>query len=71
MRTKGPSCSWACGPQPELVIAGSPCQPWSAIGRQRRWQDPWSHCLLAFVRKWLSLEPAIIIYENVPLLPWQ
>lgn len=58
---------WADAPQVDIVVAGFPCQPFSAAGKQLGINDPrhiWPYCATAI----RHLRPAHVLLENVPML---
>jgi DNA (cytosine-5)-methyltransferase 1 len=50
--------------RPDVVIAGSPCQGFSTLGK-RRIDDPRNGLLIHGVRLAISLKPSVIVLENV------
>ena len=49
----------------DVVLAGSPCQGFSTVGK-RRIDDPRNHLLHAAVKIAIRANPQVIIFENVP-----
>ena len=52
--------------QCDLVIGGSPCQPYSVAGLRQSLDDPRGQLTLAFVRAVNEIDPPWTVWENVP-----
>ena len=52
-------------PQPDLIIGGYPCQPFSAAGRRAGAEDP-RHLWPEFARLIGEFRPRLVLLENVP-----
>ena len=50
----------------DVLIGGPPCQGFSALGRNKRQNDPRNELVRVFVRFVLDLEPKLVLMENVP-----
>ena len=50
----------------DLVVGGTPCQPWSIDGNQAGFDDPRGKAFLTFIDLATELNPRYIVIENVP-----
>lgn len=53
------------GRRPDIIIGGPPCQPFSVAGKQKATQDPLGGLYRDYIRHVESLQPEIVIMENV------
>lgn len=51
--------------EPDLVVAGTPCQSWSILGKRKGFDDPRGNLMLEFVRVLKEARPRAFILENV------
>lgn len=49
----------------DLFVAGPPCQPWSAEGKQRRGRDPRAAVFRAVLHYVKTKRPKVVVLENV------
>lgn len=61
------SCSdlWRLSREPDLLVGGPPCQPFSSAGRQESVSDSRGRLFEDFVRIAKELQPKLILFENV------
>ncbi|MEO6832891.1 MAG: DNA (cytosine-5-)-methyltransferase [Chitinophagaceae bacterium] len=55
----------AIGTNPDVIIGGPPCQPFSVAGKQRAITDPLGKLYSDFIGHVASLLPSIVVMENV------
>lgn len=53
------------GGNPDLIIGGPPCQPFSVAGKQSAVKDPLGKLYSDFIRQVSELQPKYVIMENV------
>ncbi len=53
------------GENPDIVIGGPPCQPFSVAGKQKATNDPLGTLYRDYIRHIEALKPKIVIMENV------
>ncbi len=53
------------GSNPDVVIGGPPCQPFSVAGKQKATKDPLGILYRDFIRHIDCLEPEVVVMENV------
>lgn len=55
----------AIGQNPDIIIGGPPCQPFSVAGKQKATKDPLGILYRDYIRHVDALKPEIVIMENV------
>jgi DNA (cytosine-5)-methyltransferase 1 len=55
----------AIGCNPDIVIGGPPCQPFSVAGKQKATNDPLGKLYADFILHVKNLQPKIVVMENV------
>lgn len=55
----------AIGQNPDIIIGGPPCQPFSVAGKQKATTDPLGVLYRDYVRHIKFLQPEIVVMENV------
>lgn len=53
------------GKNPDIIIGGPPCQPFSVAGKQEATQNPLGALYRDYIRQIADLQPSIVIMENV------
>lgn len=53
------------GKNPDIIIGGPPCQPFSVAGKQEATQNPLGELYRDYIRQIADLQPSIVIMENV------
>lgn len=53
------------GKNPDIIIGGPPCQPFSVAGKQKAIQDPLGTLYRDYIKHIAYLKPEIVIMENV------
>lgn len=53
------------GDNPDIIIGGPPCQPFSVAGKQNALKDPLGRLYSDFIRQVSDLQPKIVLMENV------
>ncbi len=53
------------GRNPDIIIGGPPCQPFSVAGKQKATQDPLGVLYQDYIRHVHALKPEIVVMENV------
>ncbi len=53
------------GVAPDVIIGGPPCQPFSVAGKQKATQDPLGTLYRDYVKHIKTLQPKIVVMENV------
>ncbi len=53
------------GKNPDVIIGGPPCQPFSVAGKQEAIQNPLGELYRDYVRHIANLQPSIVLMENV------
>lgn len=53
------------GGSPDVIIGGPPCQPFSVAGKQKAIHDPLGILYRDYIRHIASLQPQVVIMENV------
>lgn len=53
------------GKNPDIVIGGPPCQPFSTAGKQRAIKDPLGVLYRDYIRHIEFLQPTVVVMENV------
>lgn len=51
--------------QPDLLVGGPPCQPWSSAGLQKGFTDEQGDLIHHFIRLTAELRPRFVLFENV------
>lgn len=69
LRHGGAALRECCVPAVDLEVAGLPCTDFSSAGLRMAEQGPTILVHLAWARKMLFEQPALILHENVPLYP--
>lgn len=69
LRHGGGALRECCVPDVDLEVAGLPCTDFSSAGLRMAEQGPTILIHLAWARKMLFEQPALILHENVPLYP--
>jgi DNA (cytosine-5)-methyltransferase 1 len=54
-----------CGKNPDVIIGGPPCQPFSVAGKQKAIDDPLGVLYRDYIKHIEVLKPSIVIMENV------
>jgi DNA (cytosine-5)-methyltransferase 1 len=54
-----------CGKNPDVIIGGPPCQPFSVAGKQKAMADPLGVLYRDYIKHIEVLKPSIVIMENV------
>lgn len=55
----------AMGGNPDIIIGGPPCQPFSVAGKQKATNDPLGKLYRDYIRHIDTLRPEIVVMENV------
>lgn len=50
---------------PDVIIGGPPCQPFSVAGKQKATKDPLGRLYRDYIRHIWELQPSIVVMENV------
>jgi DNA (cytosine-5)-methyltransferase 1 len=53
------------GGNPDIIIGGPPCQPFSVAGKQKAIEDPLGNLYRDYIRHVNELSPEIVVMENV------
>lgn len=53
------------GKQPDVIIGGPPCQPFSVAGKQKATKDPLGVLYRDYIKHVDALQPEIVVMENV------
>lgn len=53
------------GANPDIIIGGPPCQPFSVAGKQKAIKDPLGKLYSDFIRHISELNPKVVVMENV------
>lgn len=53
------------GSNPDIIIGGPPCQPFSVAGKQKAVKDPLGRLYSDFIRQVSELQPKVVLMENV------
>jgi DNA (cytosine-5)-methyltransferase 1 len=53
------------GRNPDIIIGGPPCQPFSVAGKQKAIEDPLGNLYRDYIRHVNELSPEIVVMENV------
>lgn len=51
--------------QPDIVIGGPPCQPFSVAGKQKATRDPLGLLYRDYIKHICYLQPEVVVMENV------
>ena len=58
--------NWQLAAQPDIAIAGTPCQSFSAAGAKRGMDDPRGQLTLTYFEMVARIRPRWFVWENVP-----
>lgn len=53
------------GGNPDIIIGGPPCQPFSVAGKQKAIKDPLGRLYSDFIRQVEEFQPSVVVMENV------
>lgn len=53
------------GTNPDIIIGGPPCQPFSVAGKQKATKDPLGRLYSDFIQQISDLKPKVVVMENV------